>query len=141
MRHRGRRPGRRRYRVYFEAFVHESIIFFANTPFAWAPHYPPSSPTLLRTIAYPSDPPFYYNIYHALLVMAISCKVPRRETVGRCCELAYTRYSFICFCVCKNQSRVNPLTLYPRPFALPILLQYVFATFVHYTTSLGLTRV
>jgi len=46
-------------------------------------------------------------------------------------ELAYTRYSFTCFCVCKNQSSLD----YPRPFALPTLLQYHYATFALYMTS------
>jgi len=34
-------------------------------------------------------------------------------------ELAYTRYCFTRFCVCKNRSSLH----YPRPLALPILLQ------------------
>jgi len=46
-------------------------------------------------------------------------------------DLAYTRYSFACFCVCKDQSSLY----YPRPFALPILLQYFGATFAQYMTS------
>jgi len=40
--------------------VHELITSFANTPFVWAPHYPPSciAHTLLRSIlAPPPDPP------------------------------------------------------------------------------------
>ena len=45
--------------------------------------------------------------------------------------LAYTRYSFACFCVCKNQSSLN----YPRPLALPTLLQHYCATFAQYMTS------
>ena len=44
---------------------------------------------------------------------------------------AYTRYSFTCLCVCKNQSSLN----YPRPLALPTLLQYHCATLAQYMTS------
>ena len=36
--------------VYFEAFVQESILLFANTPLVWAPHPPPASSSLLRDI-------------------------------------------------------------------------------------------
>ena len=41
---------------YFEAYVHESIIFFANTTFVWAPHSPPSPRSLLRNILFPRIP-------------------------------------------------------------------------------------
>jgi len=57
-------------------------------------------------------------------------KVARRRCVPPA-WLAYTRYSFTCFCVCKNQ----PPLCYPRPFAVPTLLQYYCATFVLYLTS------
>jgi len=40
---------------YFGAYVHESMIFFANTTFVWAPHFPPSSHTLLRNVLFPLD--------------------------------------------------------------------------------------
>ena len=46
-------------------------------------------------------------------------------------RLAYTNYSFTCFCVCKDQSSLY----YPRPFALPTLLQYFGATFAQDMTS------
>ena len=45
--------------------------------------------------------------------------------------LAYTRYLFTCFCVCTNLSSLH----YPRPFALPTLLQYYCATFAQCMTS------
>jgi len=51
--------------------------------------------------------------------------IDRRDRKG---DLAYTRYSFTRLCVCKYQLSLY----YPRPFALPTLLQYVCATFVKY---------
>ena len=58
---------------YFEVYVQESMIFFANTTFVWAPHFPPSSHTVLRNIVCPLDPPLLqyipYNIGDE-----ISCK-------------------------------------------------------------------
>jgi len=57
------------------------------------------------------------------------CGIDCSQQVG--CEPAYTRYSFTCFCVCKHQSSLN----YPRPLALPTLLQYDCATFTQYMTS------
>jgi len=53
------------------------------------------------------------------------------KDTGGGCGLAYTRDSFTRFGVCKNQS---PL-YYPRPFALPSLLQCYCATFAQYMTS------
>jgi len=41
--------------VLFEPFVQESILLLANTPLVWAPHFPPSSPTLLRNILFLPD--------------------------------------------------------------------------------------
>jgi len=40
----------RLYKIFFpsEVFVHESILFYANTPFVWALHATPLSLTLLR---------------------------------------------------------------------------------------------
>jgi len=62
-----------RYSFYFEAFAHTSITLFANTSFDWAPHPPPLSPTLLRnTLSAPDR--LDCNIYHTVLLMAISCK-------------------------------------------------------------------
>jgi len=55
----------------FEAYMHESIVFFANTTFVWATHVPPSSHTLLRNQLFPLDPR-YCNIYHSILLMTIS---------------------------------------------------------------------
>jgi len=43
-------------------------------------------------------------------------------------DLAYTRYSFTCCCGCKNQSSLH----WPRPFALPTLLQYYCTSFAQY---------
>ena len=43
---------------YFEAFMRESILLFANTPLVWASHFPPASPTLLRNTMCPHDHPF-----------------------------------------------------------------------------------
>ena len=58
--------------LYFEAYVHESIILFANTLFVWVPHSPPSSHTQLRNILFPSNPPFLQyipnNIVHDNIV-------------------------------------------------------------------------
>jgi len=55
---------------YFKPYLHESMIFFANTTFVWAPHFPPSSHTPLRSIVVP----LYFNVYHTILLMTISCK-------------------------------------------------------------------
>jgi len=41
--------------VLFEAFEQESILLFANTPLDWAPHPPPSPPTLVRNIVFHPD--------------------------------------------------------------------------------------
>jgi len=62
-----------RYPLYFESFVHASIILCANTPFVWASHPAPLSPTLLRNIWIPPNP-LCCNVYHTLLVIAISWK-------------------------------------------------------------------
>jgi len=62
-----------RYSFYFEAFVHTPIIVCVNTPFVWAPHPPPLSPTRLRNILFPPDP-VRCNVCHTILVMSISCK-------------------------------------------------------------------
>jgi len=48
----------------FWASVHESILFFACPTFVYAHHHPPSSPTLLRIIMFPIDPPFLQYIPH-----------------------------------------------------------------------------
>jgi len=52
---------------YGEAYVHESVRFFANTTFVWGPHSPSSSHTRLRNILFPLAPPLYCDIYHTLL--------------------------------------------------------------------------
>ena len=51
----------RLYKILFdvEAFVHESILLFANSPFVWAS---PSPPFIAHTIAQyiiPTRPPFF----------------------------------------------------------------------------------
>jgi len=53
---------------YIEAYVHESMTFFANTPFVWAPH---ASPFIAHTIAQyivSPRPPFFaiYTIQYCL---------------------------------------------------------------------------
>ena len=57
---------------YVEAYVHESVIFFANTSFVWAPHSLPSSHTRLRNIFPPLTPPVLqyipYNIVNDNIV-------------------------------------------------------------------------
>ena len=57
---------------YFEAYVHESMLFFANTTFVWAPRFPPASHTLLRNVLFPLDLPFLqyipYNIVNDNIV-------------------------------------------------------------------------
>ena len=50
---------------YYEACVHESMLFFANSTFVWAPHFPPSSHTLLRNLCFPSTT-LYCNICHTI---------------------------------------------------------------------------
>jgi len=40
----------------FRAFVHESMLLFANSSLFGHPPHHPSSPTLLRNILYPPDP-------------------------------------------------------------------------------------
>ena len=51
-----------RYSFYFEASVHSSKLLFANTLFVWAPHPPPSSPTLVRNIFCCHPTPMYCNV-------------------------------------------------------------------------------
>jgi len=46
-----------RYSLSSKLFVQESILFFANTPLVWAPHYPPLSPRPLRNTRFPPDHP------------------------------------------------------------------------------------
>jgi len=63
------------YTIFFyrKDFVRESMPFCVNLPCGWASHDPPSSLTRLHRIFFPPDP-HYCNIYHTILVMAISCK-------------------------------------------------------------------
>jgi len=35
--------------LYGEAFVHESTLFCANSPFGWAPHFPPVAHTIAQS--------------------------------------------------------------------------------------------
>jgi len=57
--------------------VHESMMFFANATFVWAPHFPPSSRSQLRNIVYPLDPPLLqymlYNIVNDNIVYRPMC--------------------------------------------------------------------
>jgi len=52
--------------------MHESMLFFANTTFVWAPHFPPTSHTLLRSVLFPLDLPLLqyipYNIVNDNIV-------------------------------------------------------------------------
>ena len=48
----GRHIGLYKIFVWFEAFVQESILLFANTPLARAPYPPLSSSTLLRNLVF-----------------------------------------------------------------------------------------
>jgi len=60
--------------VFFEAFVQESILFFANSSLVWAPHSPHFT---AHTIAHCRIPPptiLDCNTCHTIMVMAISCK-------------------------------------------------------------------
>jgi len=52
------------YKIFFdlEAFVHESVIFFASTPFVLAHHPTLSSPPRLRNLLFPSEPPVLQDI-------------------------------------------------------------------------------
>ena len=68
-----RRLGLYKILFYFEAFVHTSMIFCANTSFVWAPHPPPLSPTRLLNILFLPNP-LHLNIYNTIFVMAITCK-------------------------------------------------------------------
>ena len=52
----GGRFGLHKILFYFEAYVHVSTIFFANSIFAWAPYFPLSTHTLLRNRLFPLDP-------------------------------------------------------------------------------------
>ena len=59
---------------YFEAYVHESMIFFANTTFIWALHH-----THYCAIYCCPSTPRYCNIYRTLLSKTISCKGQRES--------------------------------------------------------------
>ena len=65
---RGRIPaaGFSHYKIFFYStvFVHESTIFFSNIPLFGHPTPPLSSPTLLRNILFPPDPPAWKYISH-----------------------------------------------------------------------------
>ena len=58
----------------FWAFVHESVPFSAHPPFLEAHHPTPSSPTVLRSIMFPTDTPLLQFIPHTIWAVAISCK-------------------------------------------------------------------
>jgi len=64
-----------RYSFYVEAVVHTSILFFANTSLFEYPTRPLYRPHDCA-IVFPPDP-LCCNIYHMILVMAISCKGQR----------------------------------------------------------------
>jgi len=122
---------------------------FVPPPTRICPHYCTTLSLLLRKIRPPPLPPpppsdsmcVYhrpYNIGHGNIVYRVrggGAQMPggaqvrvrvRVRTSTADCEtgrigLAYTRCSFTCFGVCKNQSSLY----YPRPFALPTRLQYI----------------
>jgi len=57
--------------IYFEAFVHESLLLSPNTPFVCPP--PLHHPHYFALYCFPPDN-LYCNICHARLEMSISCK-------------------------------------------------------------------